>query len=107
GLAEVARRNQGADTLALCERKEVDKGSALRLAAPERKLVDLQAVDLPGRREEQQVVVRGGDDEMLDVVLVFQLHAHDADAAAALLAVRGHWQALHVARARDRDDHVL
>ena len=44
---------------------------------------------------------------MLDVVLVLQLHAHDADAAAALLAVRGHGQALHVARARDRNDHVL
>ena len=51
--------------------------------------------------------MRGGDDEVLDVVLVLEVHAHDADPAAALLAVGRDGQALDVARARDRDDHVL
>ena len=51
--------------------------------------------------------MRRGDEQVLDVVLVLQVHAHDADAAAALLAVRGDRQALDVARARDRDHHVL
>ena len=44
---------------------------------------------------------------MLDVVLVLQLHPHDADAAAPLLSVGRHRQALDVTGARDRDDHVL
>ena len=51
--------------------------------------------------------MRRGDDEVLDVVLVLQLHAHDADAAAPLLAVGRHREPLHVAGARDRDHHVL
>ncbi len=67
----------------------------------------LQPVDLADGGEEEQVVVGRGDEEVLDVVLVFQLHAHDADAAAPLLPVRRDGQALHVAGARDRDDHVL
>ena len=48
-----------------------------------------------------------GDEEVLDVVLVLHVHPHHADPAAALLAVRGHREPLDVARARDRDDHVL
>ena len=51
--------------------------------------------------------MRRGDEEVLDVVVVLHVHPHHADAAAALLAVRGDRQALDVARARDRDDHVL
>ena len=49
----------------------------------------------------------GGDEQVLDVVLVLHLHAHHADPAAALLAVRGDWEPLDVARPRDRDHHVL
>ena len=44
---------------------------------------------------------------MLDEVLVLEVHAHHADAAAALLPVGRHGQPLDVARAGDRDDHVL
>ena len=44
---------------------------------------------------------------MLDVVVLLQLHAHDADAAAALLAIRVGREPLDVARLRDRDDHLL
>ena len=89
-LVEVARLDDGAHGLALAERQQVDDRAALRLARPERQLVHLQPVDLADVREEEDVVVRRRDEEMLDVVLVLQLHAHDADAAALLLAVRGH-----------------
>ena len=107
GLLEVARLDHRAHLLVLAERQQVDDRAALRLARPERQLVHLQPVDLADAREEEDVVVRRGDEEVLDVVLVLEVHAHDADAAAPLLAIRGHRQALDVAGARDRDHHVL
>ena len=96
-----------AHLLVLAERQEVDDRAALRLARAERQLVHLQPVDLPDRGEEEEVVVRRGDEEVLDVVVVLEVHAHHADPAPALLAVGRDRQALDVARARDRDDHVL
>ena len=75
--------------LVLAERQQVDDRAALRLARAERQLVHLQPVDLADVGEEEDVVVRRGDEEVLDVVVVLQVHAHDADAAAPLLAVRG------------------
>ena len=47
------------------------------------------------------------DVEVLDVVVLLQVHPHDADAAAALLAVGGERQPLHVARGGERDHHLL
>ena len=44
---------------------------------------------------------------MLHVVVVLEVHALHALAAALLLAVGGHRQALHVAGLRHRDHHVL
>ena len=90
GLLEVARGDDGLDVLVLPEREEIDDRAALRLPRAERELVHLQPVDLPHGREEEDVVVRRGDEEVLDVVLVLHVHAHDADPAATLLAVRGH-----------------
>ena len=89
-LAEIARLHDRAHRLALPERQQVDDRATLRLARAERQLVHLQPVDLAHVREEEDVVVRRGDEEMLDVVLVLQLHPHHADAAALLLLVRGH-----------------
>ena len=47
------------------------------------------------------------DEEVLDEVVVLEVHALQPLAAALLLAVRRDRQALHVARLGDRDDHVL
>ncbi len=52
-------------------------------------------------------MVRRGDEEVLDEVVVLEVHALHPLAAALLLAVGGDGQALHVSRAGDRDDHVL
>ena len=47
------------------------------------------------------------DEQVLDVVVVLEIHPHHADPAPALLPVRRHRQPLDVAGARDGDDHVL
>ena len=78
---------------------------ALRPASGQ--LVHLEPVDLADAREEQQEVVGAGDEEVLDLVFFFEVHAGDADAAALLLAVGGDGQALDVAGLGDRDHHLL
>ena len=78
-----------------------------RVARALGQLVDLLAVDLAGVREEEQVVVRRGDEEVLDVVLVLQAHPAQALAAAALRAVGADGQPLDVAAVGDGDDHLL
>jgi hypothetical protein len=90
GLPEVARLDRCADLLLLREGQEIHDRASLRLARAQRQLVHLQAVDLADGREKQDVVVRGGDDQVLDVVVLLEVHAHHADPAAPLLAVRGH-----------------
>ncbi len=89
------------------EREQIDDRAALGLARAERQLVHLQPVDLPARREEEDVVVRRGHEQVLDVVLVLQVHPHHADATPPLLAVRRDRETLDVAGAGDRDHHVL
>ena len=59
------------------------------------------------RGEEQQVVVRAGDEQVLDRIFFVGLRAFDALAAAALGAVDAGRRALDVAVVRDRDDHRL
>ena len=51
--------------------------------------------------------MRGGDEQMLDVVVVLHVHAGHADPAPTLLAVGRQRQRLDVARVGDRDDHLL
>ncbi len=87
-FAEVARLHDRTHGFVLPERQRVDDRAALRLTGAERQLVHLQAIDLADVREEEDVIVRRRDEEVLDVVLVLQFHAHDADAAALLLSVR-------------------
>ena len=80
---------------------------AARVAPGERQLVDLMAVDLADAGEEEQEVVRAGDEEVLDLVFFLEVHAGHAHAAALLLAVGGDRQSLDVARLGDGDDHLL
>src|SRR5947199_2911405 len=104
---EVADGHARGLRLALAEREEVDHGLALGLPAALRDLVDLQPVHLAQRGEEEKVRVRRGDEEVLDDVFLFRLHAGHALAPAALAAVGLDVRALDVARARDGDDHLL
>ena len=104
---EVLRRDDRADGLALLKRQQVHDGRAARMAGCLRQLVDLQAIYLALSGEEQHEGVRGRDEQVLDVVVVLQVHRLHALAAALLLTVRGNGQALDVAGLRDRDDHTL
>ena len=104
---EVLRGDDGADGLALLKRQQVHDGRAARVAARLGKLVHLQAVHFALRGEEQHVGMRRSHEQVLHVVVVLQVHALHALAAALLLAVGGHRQALHVAGLRHRHHHVL
>ena len=104
---EVLRRDDGADGLALFKRQQVHDSSAARVTGRLGKLVDLQTVHLALRGEEQHEGVRGCNEQVLDVVVILQVHRLHALAATLLLAVRGNGQALDVAGLRDRDHHAL
>ena len=104
---EVLRRDDGADGLALLERQQVHDGRAARMTGCLGQLVDLQTIYLALRGEEQHEGVRGRDEQVLDVVVILQVHRLHALAAALLLTVRGNGQALDVAGLRDRDHHAL
>ena len=93
--------------LAVAERQHVHERLALRGARALRQLVDLQPVDLAPVREEEQEVVGRADVQVLDVVILLQVHPHHPDAAPALLAVGGDRKALRVAGVGDRDHHLL
>src|SRR5438093_899562 len=85
-LAEIAHRHARRDHLAFAEREEVHHGLALGLAPALGNLVDLQPVDLAAVREEEEVRVCRGDEEVLDDVLLLRLHAGHAFAPALLAA---------------------
>ncbi len=70
-------------------------------------LVRLRAVDATLRREEQQPVVRGRHEEVLDDVVLLELGTLDALAAALLRAVQVGARALGVTGLGDGDDDVL
>ena len=74
------------DVLVGLERQQVHDGRAPRRALLHRDLVRLEPVHPPEVREEQQVGVGRGGEDVGDVVLVAQLGAGDAATAAALAA---------------------
>ncbi len=106
-LGVVARGEDRPHLFALAQGEHVRDVPAARIARALRQLVHLLAVHLAGVGEEQQVVVRRRDEEMVDVVIVLQLHAAQALPAAALGAIRRDRQALDVALVGDGDDHLL
>ena len=113
GEHEVGRRRVVAhgqhlgDLLARLERHHVGDVLALAVAAGIRQLVGLGAVDPAEVGEEEQPVVRGRGEEVVDHVLAAQRGPAHALAAAPLRAVRVDPGALGVAATGDRDDDVL
>ena len=81
--------------------------AALGVARGLGQVVGLGAVDPPGRGEEQQPVVVGGGDEVLDDVVAAQGRAAHALAATLLQPVLVAQGALGVAAAGDGDDQLL
>ena len=67
----------------------------------------LQAIDLALAREEQHVLVRGGNKHLVDNVVLFEVDARHALATALLGTVGSHRDTLHIAGVGDGHDHVL
>ena len=106
-VREFARQQHGRHALALLERQDIDDVRAARRAPGLRDEVALLAVDAARVREEQNIVVRRGDEEVLDVILLLQALAGDAAAAAPLRAVGIDGQALDIARVRESPTFAL
>ncbi len=104
---ETAHRQEGADLFAFGKFDHVDDRFALGEFAADRDLVDFDPVGFALGREEENVVVRRGDEQMLDEVFFLDIDALHAAAAAILFAVGGGREALDVALMADGDDHVL
>src|SRR5690606_24201882 len=89
------------------QRQQVDDRGAARRAVLAGDLVRLEPVDAPPRREEQQVGVRGGGEDVGDVVAVAQLGAGDAAAAATLRLEAVGGDRLDVPPPGHRDDQLF
>ena len=102
----VTRVDHGLDVFTRLQLQKVDDVGAARLAAGHRHLMRLQSVHPATVRKEQEVRVRRCVDEMEDVVLILEIRAVHAAAAAALRAelVNGH--GLDVAR-RAHGEHKV
>ena len=87
GLEKSRTARQSAILLAFGEVEQVDDRPAAAFAAQLRQVVDLLPIDLAAVGEEQQIVVRAGDEQVLDRIFVFGLGPLQPLAAAALGAI--------------------
>jgi hypothetical protein len=104
--SKVLHRQHDGDLLAIGQREQVDDRLAARIARALRHLPDLEPVDPAAIGEAQDVVVRVGDEQLVDPVLVLGGGGLLAAPAALLRTVLGHRLALDVAGVRQRDHHV-
>ena len=106
-LFELLHGQQRGDPLAFLHRHQVGDRLAAAIWPDVRNLVHLQPVGTAAVREDHDVGMRRGDEEMADEILFARAHADAALAAAALIAVVGDRRALDVAGVADGDRHVL
>src|SRR3989440_4831287 len=106
-LGELPHRHEGGQALVRLHGDARDDRLAARRACRLRDLMNLEPVALPLLREEHDVIVRRGDDEVLEPVVFFGVGGDDALAAASLPTVRGDREPLDVAGVGHGDDHVL
>ena len=104
---QVARRHNGRERFVFLEAHDAVDGLAARGRRGFGNFVHLQPVDAALRGEQQNVAVRGGDEEVLDEILLARFRADAAFAAARLMAVDVDRSALDVARVADGDGHFL
>src|SRR4029077_11886891 len=74
GLFEVANREHGADRLSRLQTDEIADVFTFAGSADIRDLIHLQPVNAAAVGEDENVGVSGGDEEMLDEILVARLH---------------------------------
>ena len=95
------------DFLAFGQVQQIHDRPPAAVALQLRQVIDLLPIDLALVREEQQIGVRAGDEQMLDRIFFLGLGAFQALAAAALGAIDADRRPLDVALVADRDDHRL
>ena len=106
-LLELLHGQHRRDLLALFHRDEVGDRLAFAAGSDVGDFVDLEPVGAAAIREDHDVGVRRGDEQVADEVLVARAHADAALAAAALVPVGRNRGALDVAGVGDGDRHVL
>src|SRR2546430_6075436 len=106
-LRELAHRDERGETLVRLHGDARDDRLAARGPRRLGNLMHFQPVALPLLGEEHDVVVRRGDEQVLDPVVFLGVGRDDPLAAASLAAVRGHGEPLDVAGVGHGDDHVL
>ena len=106
-VLELLDGEERGDALALLHRDQVGDRLAAAVRTDVGNLVDLQPVGAAAIREDHDVGVRRGDEEVTDEVLFARPHADAALAAAPLVPVVGDRGALDVAGVADRDRHVF
>ena len=106
GAELTGQRQHDGDFFARLQREHVDDRPAARVARALRHLPDLEPIDPAAVAEAQDPVVRVGDEQLVDPVVVLGLCRLLATAAALLRPVLGQRLALDVAGVAERDDHV-
>ena len=102
---QVASLHDGAEFFVFLETHQAGNGFAASGRRGFRNLVHLQPVHAALSREQKDVAVRRGDEEVLDEILFFGARADAALSAARLMSVDIHRRALHVARMAHGDQH--
>ena len=104
---ELANREEALDGFARLKVNEVREVLAFADGRRVGDLVDLQPVDAAVVGENQQVVVGGGDKEVLDEILAARSHADAAFATTRLAPVGVDRGALQITAVRDGNGHVF
>ena len=106
-VGEFLDRQHGIDPFAFFQREEIDDRLAAADPAALRRFVNLEPVAAAAVGEAQDVIVRVGDEQLVDEILVLDRRRLLAAPAAPLGAVIGQRLGLDVAAVRERHHHVL
>src|SRR4029079_9773497 len=104
---ELLDRQDRGDLLVLEQRHQVDDRLPARDAAALRNVVHLEPVHAPAVGKAEDEIVRVGDEQVVDEIVLLGSGRLLPPAAAPLCAVLGARLRLHVAAVRERDDHFL
>ena len=105
--AELSYSDDRRDLVVLVDPYQVHDRLAARRPPGERDLEDFEPVAAARDGEDHEIVVGGGEEEVLHPVLLLRAHPGDSPPAATLTAVGVGLNSLDVALVADRDHHVL
>ena len=107
GFFEIADRDHGAHGFSRLQSHQIADVLPFAGGADVGDLIHLKPVDAAGVGEDENEGMRGGDEQVLDEILVARLHTGAPLPTAALHAVGRDRRALHVAAVAHRDRNLL